>query len=341
MVTNRYLPGQLLVKLKPSIFQSQQQDFADHYGAEVKERFDFPIDIFQSFEGDLIRVELGPDLTIEEAMQAMSRDERVDYVATNDVYSLDEVVPNDLDPRLWALRNTGQEGGTPGADIGVTEAWQRVIGSRQNPAPLIAVLDTGIDYTHPDLKANLWRNPNEVADGTDSDGNGVVDDLYGYNAYADNGDPMDSHSHGTHVAGTIAAVGDNGEGVVGVNWQARLMPIKIFDDEGKTDAAAILRGLAYASRQGAQITNNSWGGSRANRAIEEAFRDSPALHVMAAGNSSSDNDRRPHYPSNYNLANSLAVASTDRNDQLSSFSNFGSESVDLAAPGSSRRRIRL
>lgn len=134
------------------------------------------------------------------------------------------------------------------------------------------MIDTGIDYNHPDLKANVWVNPGELpGDGKDNDGNGVADDLHGYNAFSDNGDPLDRHGHRTHCAGTIAAVGENGIGVVGVNHKANIMGIKIFNDQGSTNAAAIIRGIEYATRAGARITSNSWGGGGANAGIEQAF----------------------------------------------------------------------
>ncbi len=160
--------------------------------------------------------------------------------------------------------------------------------------------------------------------------------MHGYNALENNGDPSDSGRHGTHVAGTIAAEGNNGQGVVGVNWRAQIMPIKIFDEEDKTSVDTILRGLIYATDQGARITSNSWGrGGEKNLALEEAFRHSPALHVAAAGNDRSDNDQEPHYPSSYDIPNLIAVAATDNRDRLAGFSNYGEESVDLAAPGAS------
>ncbi|MGE0495539.1 MAG: S8 family serine peptidase [Vulcanimicrobiota bacterium] len=316
-----YVEGEVLVKLKRGIFQSDDR-FADSYGARTVERFDFPRDIFKSFEGDLVRLELPEGLSAADAVERMSEDPRVDYAVTNDIYTLDErQTPNDLDPKLWGMEK-----------IKAPEAWDTSTGSPQGP--LVAILDTGLDYHHPDLKNNVWTNAGEIpGDGIDNDGNGVIDDVHGFNAFANSGNPMDGHSHGTHVAGTIAAEGNNGQGVVGVNWRARLMPVKIFDDSGSTTTDAILRGILYASKMGARITSNSWGGGGANQAIAEAFRNSPALHIMAAGNNSSNNDRNPHYPSNYDLPNSIAVASTDSNDRLSSFSNYGATSVDLAAPG--------
>lgn len=329
-----HVPGQVLVKLKGHPPVKSMDRFADRYGATVLHKFAFPQDIYKSFQGEMLQLSLPAGMTTAQAMAAMAQDPRVDYVVPNHVYHLEDgpSAPDDLKPELWGLHNTGQNRGTPDADIDAPEAWATTTG---NPnGPLIAIIDTGVDYNHPDLARNVWTNPGEVpGDKIDNDGNGVVDDVRGYNAFAQTGDPMDGHSHGTHVAGTIAADGNNGEGVVGVNWRARLLPVKIFSDGGSTDAAAIVRGILYATKMGARLTSNSWGGGAANQAIKDAFAGSPALHLMAAGNSGSDNDRSPHYPSSYDLPNNIAVAATDRNDRLASFSCYGAASVDLAAPG--------
>ena len=341
--------GELLVKLKPGTEFSLLQDFASEYGATLVEKFDIPESIYQSFGGELIRVKLPAGIEVPEALVAMREDGRVLYAEPNDVIRLDKPVsenedgdgqepitgtPNDLHQDLWGLNNEGQTGGTAGADISAKEAWEVTTGSREN-GPLIAVIDTGVDYSHPDLDANVWTNPGEIpGDGIDNDENGVIDDVRGYNAYADNGDPMDGHSHGTHCAGTIAGVGNNGQGVVGVNWEANILPVKIFSDSGRTSADAIVRGVLYAAaRMGADITSNSWGGGRPNDAIRDAFASSNALHIAAAGNNGMNTDRRPFYPMGYDLPNIVSVAATDHNDARASFSNYGVESVDVAAPG--------
>jgi len=161
----------------------------------------------------------------------------------------------------------------------------------------------------------------------------VIDDVYGYNAFADNGDPMDGHGHGTHCAGTIAGVGDNKMGVVGVNHRANVMAVKIFSDEGSTDSAAILRAIEYTTKMGAKITSNSWGGGGSSQAQKEAFASSPALHIMAAGNNGLNNDWIPNFPSNYDISNNIAVAASNREDKRAGFSCYGARTVDIAAPG--------
>jgi hypothetical protein len=217
-------------------------------------------------------------------------------------------------------------------------AWERTTGSRQGP--VIAVLDTGLDVTHPDIAPNLWTNPGEIAgNGIDDDGNGVIDDVHGYNAVEQTGDPYDDYTHGTHCAGTIAAVGDNGQGVTGVNWQARIMPVKMMV-KGTGTVADTVRALAYATQNGAAITSNSYGGPYSQPEYE-AFAASPLLHICAAGNEGNDNDVSryyPHdrpvgYPATFELPNVISVAASGKNDRLASFSNYGAQTVDLAAPG--------
>ena len=347
-----YKPGELIVKLNGGFEAGLMGDFAGEYGATVVEHFDVPDSIFKSFGGELIRLQLPQGIELAEAIAAMKSDSRVAYAEGNEVIRLAETIehgtadsvapsneepsaPNDLDPKLWGLNNTGQNRGTAGADISALDAWKVTTGDNSANGPLIAVIDTGIDYNHPDLKANMWVNTGEIpGNGIDDDGNGVIDDVYGYNAFADNGNPLDGHSHGTHCAGTIGAVGNNGEGVTGVMQNARMMAVKIFSDGGSTSTDAIVRGLMYSAKMGADITSNSWGGGGRSQAIYDAFASNPALHVIAAGNSSYDNDKRDNFPSNYDLDSIVAVASTTRNDQKSGFSQWGATTVDVAAPGS-------
>ena len=246
---------------------------------------------------------------------------------------MSDALPNDLTEDLWGLHNSGQKDGTAGADIKAVSAWKEVTGTREGA--VIAVIDTGVDITHPDLAANIWTNPDEIpGNGVDDDGNGVVDDVHGYNAADDNADVMDRSGHGTHVAGTIGAVGNNGEGVVGVNWQAQIMPVKIFDDNGRATVDGIVRGLQYAKSQGAAISNNSWGSRGYNEVLDKAFGAAGGmLHVVAAGNDGRSIDFGGAYPAALGHDHILTVGATDRNDQLASFSNYGAYAVDVTAPG--------
>ncbi|NBP89542.1 MAG: peptidase S8, partial [Planctomycetia bacterium] len=238
------------------------------------------------------------------------------------------------------LHNTGQGGGTADADIDATEAWQVSTGSRD---VIVGVVDSGIDYTHPDLAANIWVNPGEIAgNGIDDDGNGFVDDVHGYDFVNDDGDPFDDNGHGTHCAGTIGGVGNNGIGVTGVNWEVSLMGLKFLDAGGSGSTSDAIQAINYATMmrtqygQNVRVTSNSWGGGGSSNAMRQAIDAGAAadiLFVAAAGNDSSDNDAYPQYPASYTSDAVVAVAATDRNDALAGFSNYGVTSVDLAAPG--------
>ncbi|MFA7481358.1 MAG: S8 family serine peptidase [Vulcanimicrobiota bacterium] len=333
-----YVEGEVIVKLKPTE-QKLFGDFAAEYGGKVIEEFDIPSNIYKSFDGDLIRIKLPAGITTAEAIAAMKEDGRVSYAESNDIqqfYGQEEAqegVPNDLHQNLWGFRNTGQTGGTAGADASIVDGWKVTTGNNSAEGPLIAIIDSGADLDHPDLVGNLWVNPGEIpGDGIDNDGNGVIDDVHGYHAADNHGSPDDQVGHGTHVAGTIGAVGNNAEGVTGVMQKARLMPIRI-DSNGSITTDGVVRALMYATKMGADITNNSWGGSRLNKAIEDAFKAAPALHLAAAGNNGTDADRSPSYPMAFDMPNMISVAATDHNDRKASFSNYGLVNVDVAAPG--------
>ena len=331
-----YIEGEVIVKLNAGqvgLFG----DFASEYGGELVETFDVPQNIYQSFGGDLVRIKLPAGISTAEAIAAMQKDERVIYAESNDVLQFQDAptseVPNDLDPKLWGFQNNGQTGGKVGADSKIVDAWKVTTGDKSEKGPLIAIIDSGADLDHPDLVGNLWTNPGEIpGDGIDNDGNGVIDDVHGYDGGDDDGSPDDGVGHGTHVAGTIGAVGNNGMGVTGVNQQARLMICKI-DSGGRITTDGAIRAVLYATRMGADITNNSWGGSRLNKATEDAYRASPALHIAAAGNNGADTDKTPFYPMGFDIPNIVAVGATDHNDAKASFSNYGVTSVDVTAPG--------
>ena len=248
-------------------------------------------------------------------------------------------LPNDPDfPKLWGLNNTGQTGGKPDKDIDFPEALALVTGTQKKA---VGVIDSGIDYTHPDLAANMWTNPGEIAgNGIDDDGNLYIDDVYGWDFANNDNDPMDDNHHGTHVAGTIAAVGNNNLGVIGVAPNnVSLVALKFLDASGSGATSNAILALDYATANGIQITNNSWGGLLPipSQALEDAitaFEAVGGLFVAAAGNSSLYTDIFPAYPASYPNANIISVAATDHNDNLAYYSNFGTHSVDIAAPGS-------
>ncbi|MCC5843614.1 MAG: S8 family serine peptidase [Verrucomicrobia bacterium] len=244
--------------------------------------------------------------------------------------------PNDpryLDGSLWGLHNTGQDGGTAGADIDAPGGWAVTTDAS---TVVVGIVDTGIRLTHEDLVANLWVNPLETADGTDTDGNGFIDDIHGINAIQLSGDPDDDQGHGTHVAGTVGAVGDNGVGVVGVAWNVQLMGLKFLAASGGGAVSDAILCIDYGVENGAHILNNSWGGSYFSQALLdaiEASRDAGVIFVAAAGNSATNNDVEPVYPAALPVENIVTVASTTRTDTMSGFSCFGQGTVDLGAPG--------
>jgi subtilisin family serine protease len=235
------------------------------------------------------------------------------------------VEPNDLAwPTLWAMQQ-----------IHTPQAWQQTTGSRE---VIVAVIDTGVDYTHRDLAPNMWHNAKELPNGKDDDGNGIVDDVHGARFCGGDagGDPRDGQGHGTHVAGTIAAVGNNRHDVAGVAWSVRIMALKFLCEDGSGSTADAIRAIEYALVTGAHLINASWGGRARSRALEEAVREADrrgVLFVAAAGNEGMNNDVVPSFPASYSFPNVLAVAATDWDDALADFSNFGIRSVHLAAPG--------
>lgn len=322
------VPGELIVKLK----SSEAALLSRQLGVSIAESFDFP----GLKTEQVVRLKVSPDRDIYQTLAELRADECVDFAEPNFVFHLQEheAAPNDLDPRLWGLKNEGQTGGKAGADISVEKAWEVTTGGGVGKGPLIAVIDSGIDLNHPDIWPNLWKNPGEhPGDGIDNDGNGVIDDVHGYNAFDDNGNPSDGLSHGTHVAGTIGAVGNNGQGITGVMQEAQMMAVKIFSDEGRTSTDVILRGILYSQKMGARLTSNSWGGGRYSQAIYDAFAGHTGLHMIAAGNSARDNDRHDQFPANFDLPNIITVAATNHIDQRAGFSQWGATKVDVAAPG--------
>jgi len=244
-------------------------------------------------------------------------------------------IPNDEDfsSYQWSFHNTGQMDGTPGADINALAAWNISTGSNN---VVVAVIDTGVLYNHSDLSSNIWNNTREIpGNGYDDDNNGYTDDICGWDFVNSDNDPIDDQEHGTHVSGTIGAIGNNSLGVAGVNWQVKIMPLKAFNNAGSGSTSDQIAAIEYANANGASVISNSWGGDNESQSLKDAIDASPAIVVCAAGNyyAGYDIDSKPLYPASYNSSNIISVAATDKNDDLASFSNFGMSSVDLAAPG--------
>ena len=265
----------------------------------------------------------------------------VEYAEPNWVQRTNATANDTYFSLQWGIHNTGQtiQGvvGIADADIDGTEAWDITTG---DPNFVIADIDTGCDWDHPDLAANIWSNPGEIAgNGTDDDGNGYVDDIRGWDFYSSDNNPDDSDGHGSHTAGTIGAVGNNGTGVAGVNWRCKIVPLRFLGPQGGFTSDAILA-VQYCTTKGIKVSNNSWGGGGFSTSLYNAINASKSVghvFVAAAGNDGTNNDSIPHYPSNYDLSNIISVAATDNRDNLANEgtwgSNFGAISVDIGAPG--------
>ncbi len=340
--SGEYVDGEVLVRFRRGTPASTAAAAHRNVGAS-------PVRSYKIVRG-LQRVRLARGQSVEDAIATYAAMPDVLYAEPNYI-SRAAVMPND--PRLaeqWAVNNTGQSGGTADADIDAPEAWNTTTGSDD---VIIAVIDTGVDYTHPDLVGNMWVNLGEIAgNGIDDDRNGYIDDVHGWDAVAGDGDPMDDNGHGTHCAGIIGATGDNGQGVTGVNWNVSIMALKFLDASGSGTTTDQLECLEYAREMGAHITSNSYGSWRPySQAEYDAIAGMDSLFVVAAGNDGLNIDQawpggtigdayepaNPswyHYPAAYDLPNVLTVGATDRNDVPAGFSNYGATRVDLFAPGS-------
>lgn len=248
------------------------------------------------------------------------------------------LAPNDpyyANGSLWHLNNTGQSSGIADADVDAPEAWDT-----QNDASsvVVAVIDTGIRYTHQDLAPNLWHNPGETpGNGRDDEGNSYVDDVFGINTIAETGNPNDDYGHGSHVAGIIGGRAFNGVGIAGICWSVQLMACKFVDAQGNGWISDAIQCIDYARAKGAKVINFSWGdGGFNSQALYDAIASTRAagiIFVTACGNLSENTDVQPDYPSCYNLDNIISVAATTRRDELAGFSSYGPNTVDLGAPG--------
>lgn len=300
-----HVENEVIVKLKPEFAfaaadgTSPAGGFAEQYGAKVIQKFDIPENMFKSFNGEMVRVKLPAGMSTAQAMVMMAKDDRVEYAVQNDVIKLNTDMsgeaqngvaskPENLNGQLWGINNEGQTGGKADADVDAPEAWTLQTGKTQSEGgPLIAIIDTGINYNHEAIKGNIWTNPGEIpGDGIDNDNNGVVDDIHGFNAAADSGDPLDDNDHGSHCAGSIAADGNNSKGLYGVSQKGNLMGVKFLTARGGGTLADAIESVLYATKMGARVTSNSWGGGGFNQALYDAFKSSPAMHIIAAGNES-------------------------------------------------------
>jgi serine protease len=318
-----FVPGQVIVRFRAAAGRSGGADALDALGASVRRELAVPRTILASL----------PDgWSVPEAVAALEAHPDVLYAEPNFVYRLARTPDDPFFPQLWALSQASDR------DLDAPEAWDVTTGSG---SVVVAVIDSGIAYDHPDLTANVWTNAADPPGGGDEDGNGKVDDTRGWDFVEADAVPLDPNGHGTHVAGTIGATGDNATGVVGVNWEVSLMALRAADRNGALSAARVADAVAYACSKGARVVNGSFGGPSQSGTIFTALG-LPAcantLFIFAAGNGGQDgigdnNDASPQFPCNYALPRILCVAASDRSDAKTRFSNFGASTVDLAAPG--------
>jgi thermitase len=326
-----YARDELIIRFRPEIASdpTRLRDVANRAhtltGAVLKKDFG------KNGQRGLQIVRVPASLSIEQAAGLYRNNPLVLYAEPNYKVSIATIPGDPSFSQQWALQNTGQSGGTVDADIDAPEAWDTTHGSTD---VIIAVIDTGVDYTHPDLAANIWTNTGEIAgNAIDDDRNGYVDDVYGWNFYNNTPYSMDDHGHGTHCAGIIGAAGNNGKGITGVNWRVKIMPLKFMNSAGSGYVSDAAEAIWYAKQNGADIASNSYGGTGSSQTLKDAIDGTGIVMVCAAGNSGSNNDQTPVYPASYSSPNIIAVAATGRTDALASFSNYGASSVDVAAPG--------
>ncbi len=321
-----YRAGELLVQYRNGVDQAAKA--ALHGAARVKASHAIG-------RGKIHRIYLEAGMTVEQALKVYAQDPDVEIAEPN--YLLEaQVFPDDTSfSQQWGLYNTGQVVGgyvgTPGVDVKGPEAWDITTG---DPSVIVAVVDTGCDIDHPDLAGNIWTNAGEVdGDGIDNDGNGYIDDVNGWDFVDNDNDPHDASGHGTHVAGIAGAVSDNNTGISGVAWQAKIMPLRFLNAFDTGTTADAISAIQYALNNGAKIINCSWGSTGYSMALKSVIDSANALFICAAGNSAADTDISPYYPASFNSPNIISVAATDQMDQMTWFSNHGTVTVDVAAPG--------
>jgi subtilisin family serine protease len=340
-VENGYDAASLLVRYKPNTPASDK--------AAARALLKGSVQHESRIVPGLEQVGLARGMTVEKALRILSKLPFVDYAHPNYRLHLDQVPPDDeYFLEQWALNNTGQASfvgaflpGSPGADIGWLEAKDVASGN----GVVVAVLDTGIDYRHTDIEANVWLNDAELngVAGVDDDGNGYIDDVRGWDFVNEDPYPLDGHGHGTMVAGIIAAVTGNTKGIAGIMPNGQVMALKVIGDAGEGTLGDAVEAIEYALDKGVRISNSSWGYSEilpeeladhnALFDIMQAAQASDHLFIMAAGNDGIDTDLAPHYPSSFELDNVIAVTATNNLDELAWFSSYGMSSVDIAAPG--------
>ena len=339
---------EVLVKFRPTVNWSDIKKLASRNNDRVEDEIEsvkglVAIDDLDNADPEKVATQYAAmsDLVVyAEVNNKIQFDDPAVSASSRDLLQRETSSPRPNDPKFaeqWSLNNLGQDGGKERADIDALKAWATTRGSEEI---VVAVLDTGVDYTHPDLVSNMWFRPANVPQYRD-DELGTFNDEHGFNAASNLSDPMDDNGHGTHCSGIIGAEGDNDEGIAGINWNVRIMPLKFMGRGGFGTTKDAIEAINYAidrKRNGVnvRVINASWGSTAYSKALEDVIRaagEEGILFVAAAGNATTDNDKRPHYPSNYKLSNVISVAATDKADNLASFSNYGVKTVHIAAPG--------
>lgn len=342
-----YLPNQVIIKWKAGVSNARTKHLSQRLAIQQVKQL--------SKKGAELWT-LGPTETTATFIKKYKNHPDIAYIEPDYLVHTTEFIPADpLFTQQWALKNIGQTSGKVGADISAPQAWdiRRDAGNIK-----VAIIDSGIDWTHPDLRENIWKNLAEDADGDgqvivwdgekwvfdpddengiDDDGNGYIDDFIGWDFANNDNNPFDDNGHGTHVAGIIGADLGNEEGISGMADQVQLVALKFLNRNGNGSTSDAIAAINYATQMGIPISNNSWGGSGYSLALFDMMEAVASTHffVTAAGNRGTNNDMRPNYPSSYGLINVIAVAATDRNDELATFSNYGTNTVHMAAPGTS------
>jgi thermitase len=328
------VPGEYVVRLKPNMMQkmlNNKQMMSRSLGAYIKSAIP---------SQNIVVVKKPVFETNTSAVKTLAMNPMVDVAEPNYIYKANKLSNDPMFGLLWGLKNIGQKDssnkvGVAGVDIGAEQAWDITTGSKQM---IVAVIDTGVDYQHPDLVDNLWVNEAEKSGqpGVDDDNNGVVDDIHGFNAITGTGNADDDQGHGSHCAGTIGAKGDNGIGVAGVNWDVQIMAVKFLSASGSGTLENAIKAIDYATKMGARVMSNSWGGGGFSQTLLDSIKrsnEAGALFIAAAGNENNNNDNRPTYPGSYDVPNMIAVAAIDNQGSRASFSSYGKRTVHLGAPG--------
>ena len=340
-----YVQDQIIVKFKenaePILDGQVAEEILKARGVRIESQH-------RSVRGSISRIHIDENTSVEEAVERAKADPRVEYAEPDYLVYPSDTTPNDTYfTRLWGMSNPPCAvcDDSSRADISATQAWDITTGSDDL---VVGVIDTGIDLSHPDLAPNAWVNPREIdGNNIDDDGDGYVDDMNGWNFYNNSNEVYKERNedlHGTHVAGTIGAVGNNAMGVAGVAWHVKLMSLKFLGGkDGKGSTGNAIKAINYAIDQKERgvnigVLNASWGGGGDSLALREAIAaagEAGIVFVCAAGNEGEDGDATDHFPSGYarDLPSCISVAAIDSSDQLASFSNYGHGSVSVAAPG--------